>query len=242
MGLAESSVDDTDAPVEVTSRSPRSSRARRIPHAVFRLSVAGESTEALQTSITKRKKLERPLGKSVVMPFLLAHAQRVGWPVGKAPYTVACVERVEIYGLGVELSWPTRQWAQGDAPVSVVVFLRPDGDSDQLGVLSRWFRSLLESSALSLTPRRSHSNRHVIGPVLIAEGEAVHEHASFRSDATDASGQMATELDDDDSWAMAFAPVPASVPATALGGTPVDAPPAYGAVHAGILIDPFPES
>ena len=228
MGLTESDVvEGADATPTISSQSSaRRSRREPIPHAIFRLIVDGDKHEALMTSISKRKKLERPLGKSVVGPFLLAHAQQIGWQLGRAPYILGCVERVEIYGLSVELGWPTRQWAQGDVPVDVVVFLSQDSSGEKPSSIGQWLSSLLPAGL-----RRSSSGRDArasINPVVISAGDAVqsarHSGASLDDDEAE-----------DDSWAMTFAPVLAL-----RVDDDADAPPGYGVVQAAVLVDPFP--
>ena len=60
------------------------------------------------------------------------------------------MERCEIYGLRVELSWPARQWAQGDEPVEMVIFLGGEHAFTSVGFSPlRW----LLAAAQALLPK-----------------------------------------------------------------------------------------
>ena len=169
------SVDASDESAPVTKRLSKKQRPPKLRvHATYRLRVSGEMAddEYMETRITKKKWLERPLGKSVVVPFLAAHASRMGAPVGKAPYTLGCVERVEIYGLECELTWPTRQWAHGDTPITIVIFLG-EHEARQRKSLLGWLRSVMPTRRPSQASAALHR-----APVIVTSGVAIDvQHA-----------------------------------------------------------------
>ena len=111
------------------------------------------------------------------------------------------MEHVEIYGMRVELSWPTSQWAQGDVAVSVVVSLRDPGLSPSAsGSWLRWVISAAQAmlpwlggarppAATRIDPIAASSE-----PVAVTTGVAVEddEPGVKRDPATDSPRERPT--------------------------------------------------